>query len=153
MSLILLCKGPRNIGFCFVLVCFFDELKIYDLILCVHFIFGLFTFQDYVSLYLYLKAICCVPHSPTSLYPLYRNSQKDFWEDLLMLGREREKWRETLLRCSTYLCIHWLILTCPQPSIQLTTLVNLDEALTNWAKQSGCNSQRVLGQVYLKKTI
>ena len=43
---------------------------------------------------------------------------------------EREK--ATLIRCSTYFCIHWLLLVCALTWYQ-TTLVYWDNILTNWA--------------------
>ena len=52
--------------------------------------------------------------------------------------RDRERERETSICCSTYLCIHWLILICPLTGTEPTTLVYQDNAPTNWTTRPGC---------------
>ena len=58
------------------------------------------------------------------------------------LGRERERGRdgagrERLICCSTYLCIHWLILVLALTRDQTHSLGVLNDALTNWATWPG----------------
>ena len=48
-----------------------------------------------------------------------------------------EQGRETSICCPTYLCIHWLILVCAPPGIELTTLAYRDDALTSWTTWPG----------------
>ena len=59
--------------------------------------------------------------------------------------RESERGKKTSVCCFTYLCIHWLILvTCPDQDWP-ATLVNWDDALTNWATQPGQPSFLIKG--------
>ena len=48
---------------------------------------------------------------------------------------ERKKEGDTSIYCSTYLCIHWLILVCALT--EPTTVVYQGDALTNWATWPG----------------
>ena len=48
-----------------------------------------------------------------------------------------ERKRKILICCSSYLCIHWLILLCALVEKEPTTLVYQADALTTWATQPG----------------
>ena len=56
-----------------------------------------------------------------------------FYFYLLIWERERERERETLICCSTYWYIHWLILVCALTGDGTHSLVYRDSFLTNWA--------------------
>ena len=48
-----------------------------------------------------------------------------------------EKETKTSICCSTYLCIHWLLLICALTEIEIATLTYQEDALTNWATWPG----------------
>ena len=76
----------------------------------------------------------------TSLYCKSLLSLNDFLKNFIYWFLERVKvggGGETLICCSTYLCIHWLLLEMPSLDIKLATLVYRDNALTNWSTQPG----------------
>ena len=52
--------------------------------------------------------------------------------------REREGGKETLICCSTYLCMHWLMLACALPRDQIHNLgAPVGEAVMNCATRPG----------------
>ena len=53
--------------------------------------------------------------------------------------------RETVICCSAYLCIHWLILVCAVTRDWITTLAYWDDTLTSWATWPGLNKLLFMG--------